>query len=448
MLLAVLLGALIAAMALAMDMGRGYMQKADMKAAADAAALAGVRELPDPELAAVRALDMAARNGFTGGQNGVEITSWQHATNTNWYVVRIAKPINHLLAPIIGRFVDDVSVQSTAEFSAYIPIDITGGGVYGVNGVMTLSQFGPFAQYSYGDGVTPRWTNDCQPNPFNKPQGYDFNIEVPEDYAVINDTTMLRVEVFDPDTWNKNYGGTGSYDTYGNVNDAYPGKRIDEIRTGPCGIPTNVRNTTEYSLYAPDETPNDISDDVLIAQATYGPDDSASDMQWTTPAGFSFDISPYGAGRYRLNITATDGSSENGFNLRAGPPSDVFDPDNGTTISSKNEICINFNDSGTVTVALGEVGPEAAGKTMRINKFDTDVGALSITYQCDTLEGEWTGMLTGNGQWIEDTITVPADYTGGTWYATYVAGLQDTSVWRMWFDGMQEGRPGFVRLVE
>ena len=433
----VILGGIVA---LAFDMGRGYLQKADMQSAADAAALAGARELPYTSAAADAALDYAARNGFAHGQDGVVISTFPHASVPSWYVVELSKPSQHLLAPLIGRFSAPVSVYAVAEFNTYVPLDISGGGVYGANGVMTLSVFGPYAYYSYGDALSPRWLNNGSPNPDHKPNGYDFMINVPSNYYSINGTNEMRVEIFDPDTWNN--GG----------NDAYPGVRIDEIRSAPASPhpqPANIRNTTVYSLYAPDSTPGDFTDDVLIAQAVYGPDTgSLTDMKWVTPQGFEFSVSDYGIGNYRLNVNSTDGSSENGFNLRAGPPSAAFNPANGTAITANGALPINFNNSGTVTVNLGFVPAEAAGMKIHVNKFDTDVGAKYVQYACDTLGGTWSGALSSNGTWKEDTITIPSEYSGGNWSATYYAGLQDTSVWTMWFEGVVDGMPGFVRLVK
>jgi hypothetical protein len=326
-----------------------------------------------------------------------------------------------------------------AEYDSYIPMDITGGGQYGANGIMTLSVLGPYGYYSYGDAYSTRWYDNGAVNPYYKPEGYDFLVSVPSNYSQINGTNMMRVEVFDPDTWNN-----GS-------DDAATGLRIDEIRSAPTGShaqPGNRRNTTLYSLYAPDSTPGDFSDDVLVAQATYGPDVSVTDMKWITPQGFEFNINQHGTGNYRLNIKSLDGSSENGFNLRAGPPVTTFNKNNGTRVYGVGALPINFNANGVVTINLGYVPDKAAGTRMHINKFDTDVGAKTITYQCDTISGTWPGTLSNNGTWKEDVIDIPANFHGGNWTAKYTAALQDTSVWSMWFEGTLDGAPGFVRLVE
>jgi hypothetical protein len=437
---AIVLGAIAGAMALAIDLGRAHMYKAEMQNAADAAALSGARELPYIPNANLAAIDYAGRNGFVNGVDGVTVTGYKYPNTTNWYAVKISRPSRHLLAPLLGIFSSNVDVLAVAEYNTYVPIDINGGGEYGKNGVVTLSVFGPYGYYSYGDALSPRWLDDGSVNPDYKPAGYDFFINAPANYYTRNGTNWMRVEIFDPDTYNN--GG----------DDAATGLRIDEIRTAPGGShpqPANKRNTTVYSLYAPDSTPNDFSDDVLIAKAQYKPSVTSTDMKWVTPQGFEFNLNSYGTGRYRLNVVSTDGASENGFNLRAGPPSTTFNPNNGTQITSMGALPMNFNANGVVTVKLGYVPAAAAGSKMHVNKFDTDVGAKSVVYKCDALSGvTFSGKLSDNGKWKDDLIQIPSTFTGGNWTATYTAGLQDTSVWTMWYEGTMNGQPGFVRLVK
>ncbi len=435
----ILLGIMAGIMSLSFDMGRGYLLKTRMQSAADAASLAAARELPFIGTANAVAMNYAQRNGFVNGVDGITVEAFPYPSKSNWYYVKISGPSNHLIAPLIGFRQATVSVMAVSEFNAYLPLDISGGGQYGTNGIVTLSVFGPYAYYSYGDAFSTKWLDNGSLNPDYKANGYDFVLNVPNDYYAKNGTNLVKLEIFDPDTYNN--GGT----------DAYPGVRIDEIRSAPGGShpqPSNQRNTTVYSLYAPDNTPNDYSDDVLVATAVYGPNVTTTDMKWVTPSGFTFNINNYGTGNYRVNVKSTDGSSENGFNLRAGPSTGAFDPANGTSINALGALPMNFNGSGVVTVKLGYVAGEAAGKNMHVNKFDTDVGAKSITYKCDALPGQWTGTLSDNGKWKEDIVSIPAGYTGGTWTATYTAGLQDTSVWTMWFEGTVQGQPGFVRLVK
>ena len=103
-------------------------------------------------------------------------------------------------------------------------------------------------------------------------------------------------------------------------------------------------------------------------------------------------------------------------------------------------------------MTLGKVPPQAGGSDLIIRKFDTDINSKTITYTCDKLPGKsWPGTLTTDGAFTTDTLRIPDSYRNlaesGTWYAEYVAGLQDTSVWDMSYTGNGPGKPGQIRLV-
>jgi len=430
--------------ALVVDAGFLYTEKARMQRAADAAALAGARQLPQEIKAGQEAHRLAGQNLYEDGTGGVTVVGTRNpdGQHPGWYEVEITRPVNLFFAPILGVNNSTVRATATASFTSPLPLNINGGGIYGTNGIQNLSVFGPYAYYSYGDAFSPQWLDNGQENPLHNPNGYDFQLKIPANYASINGTNTVKVEIFDPDCWN-----------VGNAADAGSGK-IDEIRAAPGGghpQPTHNRTTTRYQLFAPSDTPNDPTDDILIAEAIYGPETTtATDMKWVTPGGFEFNMASYGAGNYRLNVKAINGSSENGFNLRAGPPRGTgvpFDPNNGTQINAMGNLPINFNISGTVNIELGEIPAEAAGSNIYIDKFDTDVGAKNVTYY-DNKGNTWPGRLSGNGTWKMDVLTLPQGYTGGKLYAQYQAGAQDTSVWQMYWDGGIPGGPSILRLVK
>ncbi len=436
-------------MGLVVDFGYLYWRRAEAQKAADAAALAGALKLPDETASLAAAQNYAALNGYNVNVSGVTVTGQVNpdGSHPNWYQVRVSRPERLFFGSVFRLYTTQIGARAVAEYLAQVPINISGGGTYGANGPVNLSVFGPYAYYSYGDAYMPRWLNDGSNNPLYDGRGYNFAITVPSNYFATNGTTQVMIEIFDPDCYNSSAGG-------GNVNNANGTTRVDEIRSAPPAPhpqPSTNYTTTVYSLYWTNNTPNDLNDDVLIATTSYG-QTSSTDMQWVTPSGFTFDSASYGTGTYRLNVSTTNGASENGFNLRAGPPRGsgvAFNSNNGTTITATGRLPMNFNTSGTVTVTLGYVPDVAAGGTMYIDKFDTDVGAVSITYRCDTLPGQtWPGTLSSNGTWKRDTIAIPTNYTGGTWTATYRAGVQDTSVWMMSYTRIAEGTPGKVRLVQ
>ena len=208
--------------------------------------------------------------------------------------------------------------------------------------------------------------------------------------------------------------------------------------------------TTKFTLYADNGTPNNPNDDTQITTQSWGAD-SAADDEWVN--FMTTNRRNYPGQNFRLNVRSTAGSSENGFDLRVGPKRltslTPFDPLNGTTIAADGHLPMNFNTSGTVNIALGTLPVEAAGGTLDIRKFDTDVGAKSITYTCSTLPGKsWSGTLSGDGTFATDTINVPTSYTtAGVWYASYTAGTGDTSVWDMSYSNSGPGRPGTIKLI-
>jgi hypothetical protein len=419
---------------LVVDIGRLHKIEAEAQRAADAAALAGALHLSDgKELENARAY--AKLNGYDWQQPGVTLTGTPGTGANSQYTVALKRPEQTLFMRILGYTTKDVGAIATAEVTTAAPLDISGGGNYGMNdGVANPSLFGPYAEYEYGDPYSTKYLTDGSLNPEYNGAGYDFFVNIPSDYAAKNGSAA-KIEIFDPDCYNAD--GVDGW---------------DEIRepgaNNPTG-PSKNATTTVYTLFAPDGR--------QVAQATVG-DDPTTNLKWVTPSGFEFDTNLFGTGNYRLNIKSTDGSSENGFNLRAGPPHDPEMTDqqwhdqygeNGTNITATGRLPMNFTKSGTVTVKLGFVDERIAGGKMFIEKFDTDIGSKSITYTCDSLPGQsWTGTLADNGEWGPvDTIDLPETYKGGNWSATYVAGAADTSAWKMSFSKFIPGQPGVVRLV-
>jgi Flp pilus assembly protein TadG len=437
----------IGAASLVVDVGFIQRQRARMQNTCDAAALAGAKQLPNADTALTKARDMSSKNGYTHGESGVTLTGKQNpdGLHPGYYKVTLSKPINFFLAPIMGYKNGTITMSATAEYTSPLPIYISATtGQYGVNGIENLSSFGPYGEYDYGDCYSTRWLNNGQSNPNYQPNGYDFFVNVGNDYFAKNGTNQVCFQVYDPDCWN-----------VGDAPDAGTGK-VDEIRDAPGSPhpqPSSKYDTTVFKLYAPDNTPDNFDDDILIASATYTPSSHTTDLKWVTPSGFQINLATYGYGRYRMNEQTTNGSSENGFNFRAGAPAKVVDPpsnwnpNNGTAITAVGSLPINFNVSGTVDINFGYIPSAAAGSNVYVNKFDTDVGAQSVSYY-DDLGNHWSGTLATNGTFKLDTLVIPKNYPGSVLHAKYTAGSQDTSVWMMYMDGRLTGVPGVLKLVD
>ena len=451
--------------AIVIDVGLLYQRKASMQRAADSAALAGAYSLANfgsPYEAYVAAGKMAERP-----ENGAytKVSSLPGSFNTNyvanvgkskfivtypaidekgiqhnnWFKVTLSRPESALFGGMwpLNRSSYGVATSATALYETLAPLEIKGTGTYGVApGPVNLSLFGPDGRYSYGDPYSTKYLNDGSDNPSYNDKGYDFRVNIP--FSNRNST----VEIFDPDCYNANGSADASADA------------IDELRTRTGnGNPSNA-TTTEYTLYA-DKGTADTSDDILIGTRSWGGAGADSDMKWVTAFSFNRNLTIYRGSNFRLNVKSTAGSSENGFDLRAGPArtsSQSWNPDNGSSIQAEGHLPINFNVSGQIKMTLGSVPPQAGGGDLIIRKFDTDIAARTITYTCDKLPGKsWQGTLSTDGTFATDTIKIPDEYRDltedGTWYAEYVAGNQDTSVWDMSYTGNGPGKPGQIKLV-
>ncbi|MBV9868506.1 MAG: hypothetical protein JO316_24385 [Abitibacteriaceae bacterium] len=483
-----LLPVLLGMAAYSVDLSYLYKRRADAQKAADAAALAGALQYKfRGNVASTRAIaDAAARaiakkNGFDSGTSKVTVVTtnpWKNDPNEYHVVITSQEPV--FFAGIFGRQSSQVAASATAYYSTpvQIPIDPQ---FYGLNtGPVTYSLYGPDGLHSNGDHLSVKLLDDGSPNPEYKTGpdgvnvGYNFTVSVPSDYAARNGTSQVQVDIFDPDCYNLNGNPDASATT------------VDELRT-PTGTSQGTlanATTTRYSLiWDKDGNPDnpDPNDHQTIATQSYG-NVTDTDMKWVTPPGFTFDASQYPTGNVRVNVASTAGSSENGFNLRAGPPitdpaytnttlpngegttSNITDAQwhdqysgapgttgagkNGTNIEAQGNLPMNFNIDGTADIILGYVPPTAANGQFTITKFDTDVGAQSVYYTCDSLPGQqFPGTLAGNDQFATDTIQLPANYQGGTWHAIYTAGADDTSGWTLSY-GHGNGSPGNILLVE
>lgn len=383
-----------------------------MQAAVDSAAMAAARNMPN----VARMNEMAAANGYVDGVDGVSITFQQNpdGLHDNWIRVRISKTHNLAFGRLLGRNTVTLVAEATAQANTTIPLSITMGSLYGEeNPPVTLVIDGPNGQYADGDLFSIARKPDGTPNEYYKPDGYDYKLYVPSGWNNTNGN-QLFVEIFDPEDWN------GTYD-------------------GPSG---RTRGTTVYSIYAPDNTPSVKTDDTLIASYTAAPSNHTYNNKWYSPSGWNVNLLTHGTGAYRINVKTLNGSSNgNGFHLRAGPVRETgvaFNPNNGTKIASDGPLPIRFNQNATAAgMCLGFVPTQVAGKKLRITKFDTDIGSVSCRYTCDSMPGySWPGKLAGNGEIVEDEITLPASYTGGLWFVDYIAGTNDISCWWMSYDGI------------
>ncbi len=476
------------------DLTNLYTRRAYAQRAADAAALAGaMKSAPDTTTASgtndneiiAEAKSYADLNGYTSDQVTVDPHFGGQLGKVQVTVVRSEKvffvPVLELLLGNNPLYSRRVAASATAE--KIMNVDLSLGGNYGTTtGASNPSAFGPYARHSNGDPYSVLFHDDGTPNtPENvgknkgsgwganthyNPNGFTYNMTVTPEFASKN--PFMRVQLYDPD-------GHFSND----------GQSLDEKHTRFLGPgPTMPETTTEYTIYKVQ------SDGSLkkISMATYGNDASVDaaalkaqgKSPWVTPDGFRLDLATEGSGQYKIRVKTTDGSSENGFNLRAGP--DVAEPavqtrtdaewtqlendwnnaygDKGgldpyniqVPIQAQDHLQMNFTRTDRVRVRLGEVPKSAAGKELTVTKFDTDVGSTSIKYSfvakgTNTVQdaGGTDYLAPGNDIWSQNQVAVPADFQGGYVYAEYDAGQNDTSSWSVKVPGVS---PGSVKLVK
>lgn len=531
----------VGAASIAIDLGHLYSRKAQAQRAADASALAGAYVLSmqsgrDASTAIANA-DAKAReyakmrdNGTY--EDGVRDTTVQvqplindvpvtpgDGQKPNEVRVTVARREALLFARIFGLRDTLVSATSTAAYKTVSEIPIASQD-YGKNADarITYTVYGPLAERANGDPISTKFLDaNNTVNPLYNPNGYNFTLDIPADYTQKNKTSHVLVDIFDPDCYNRS-------DSSGNAQLDASSNAVDEIRDGYTGSAHDYTTTTYRIWLDIDGNPNSASaaNHVAIATVEYG-NEWQTDMQWVTPPGFDIDLSQYASqmrpeSKFRIQVMSSDGTSENGFNLRAGPPvpREISDnvpiglpreaqsplykngrdntggyygykwnydenqwhtymsgaPDsqpvsykdsagqtrslkivNGTKISAQGSIPMNFNkdltdasgNSVPAAINIGYVPREAAGQTLDVTKFDTDVGARRVYYTCDQLQGQFEGVLAGNDVSYTDHIALPANYQGGTWTAHYTAESNDTSWWQVSYNG--PGIPAGIKLV-
>ena len=454
---------LIALAGLAIDVGLAYRQHSAMQVACDAAALAGVvqpppSQTPGQDLMLQEARRFAQLNGFSDGVSGVAVTGQIPPGSPNDYEVVITSQFAPLFTALVGVRMFTMSVGATARAFSQMPVDINGGGLPGQsNNVTTLSAFGPYAMFSFGDAYGTMFLDSGRVNPAYNPNGYDFQVTVPANYRTVFNTNHLVVQIFDPDTGDNAGGATNGTDEIRDLNPNIPANQI------PADYDRLTK--TRYTLTTVPNGFRDLTTQTQVATATYGQDSTTSD-KWITPSGFDINLDNYpGVTQFRLNVKTLNGASENGYLLRAGPPAMATTADWSTAnsnfntaakqdalnmIKSSGYLPLNFNTSSTQTasIGLGQLPPaNGTPYSVHILKFDTDVGAVSVGYR-DTNGNTWPGALAANGQFKTDTFSLPGTYPGGKLTADYRAGGTDTSSWSMTYDGSSPGLPSTVKLIK
>jgi hypothetical protein len=311
--------------------------------------------------------------------------------------------------------------------------------------------------------------------------GWYFNLNIPSGYQSTYGN-KFQVELFDPSCY-----------------DSGTGLQVDEIRDPAVstGQTTNI-TTTWYTVQYLNSTTNG---QWLNATATNGnmarvsfTGETWAHLQWVNNPNMQIDLSSFPSGTsFRLNATSTDptvadpvnttlnGSSENGFNLRVGPPESsgnytlqsdgvnkvvtmgqntststgqdaeehawatAYGGSSGIQTAASGRMQLNINNTNSVPLNFGSIPSNALGGTFTVTRFDTDVGYTSLDYydnntHVTSASNNLVMGSHGDDVLSQDTFTVNQ---AGAITATYVGGASDTSDWSLAYNGF----PGRIALV-
>jgi Flp pilus assembly protein TadG len=382
--LALILTIMLVFAAFTVDFGSWYTRSAELKRAADAAALAGVVWMPEFDQAQQYALATAAKNGFVNGQNNITVTVDDIPNNNRQLKVTIRdNKAKQFFSKLVTNS-QSIGRSSLAEYVLPVPLGSpkntfgTGDILSGtdkenfwaaVSGYCSGHESGDKKLSKYESYSTSSSTSACQStgSPSSDddydPEGYLYAIDLPQD------STSLKLDVYD-----------GEYNQDGTTV-PQDGELVN-----------NQTITTTYKLYDRNPTPLDLSNLTLLNTINVTTNSSSYKNQWVRLNTWT---NPK-AGQYYVRVLTNNGGTEttnsrgsNGFGLRAFTGSSFA---TCTTISGSanyaancpqvhavSDMSIFANLSGTTAdFYLAQIDPIHAGKTMRINLFDSGEGASSL----------------------------------------------------------------------
>ena len=429
-----LLTVLLTTSAFAVDLGWVYLHNSRLQAAADAAALAGVVNLPGfPSLATADAQDAAASNGFPI----VGTTTLSDAIlGDNEYQVFLETEVNTFFLKVIGMDSFRIAQDATAEYIKPVrlgsPDNAFGGPTVNfwaaINGRYTEIQQGdPYASQCITHASSSPGCSGAD-NPEYRPEGYYYAVEVGPG------SSDLRVQFYDGGHYLNNCGGS-----------VCSGSSDPSDTSWRWNWPSGQRGVRmQYRLYAPDTTPNNPQDNSnQLCSNTFptisdsSPSDPTSQIndghlnRWTGTRNclISGALTP---GIYVLQLPSPlyEGSSKFGIRatVNSGPAPKVY----GLLDMS---IHVNFT-AGVAEPYLAEVRPDHAGKTLEVDiwdlgdvngtagiRFIDPIGGAANPPRCSwtSTNGESSALINDcivdisnqrfNAEWLYVSIPIPSSYT-------------------------------------
>lgn len=437
-----MLVALLGVSAFAVDLGWLYLNTSRLQKAADAAALAGVVNLPaSPVQADAEAQGAASANKFPIG-NPVSNTFASEVLPDNQYEVTLGAQVGTFFLKVVG--INSFAIQRVATAQYVLPVPMGspancfGIGTTGVvdsahfpsgSGTSTARSLCNTYTQNFWAAVSGRMTAKEQGDPymtacmassggscsgaanteFNNVNHYYYGITVP------NSAPSLDVWLYDAGFYDR---GDFDIDTGDNL-----------YGSGSSGGGAN----TVYTLKRPDLTPYDPTDNVTACTLTVNSGASASTYQnmWAkmcNPTG------PFG-GTWVLHVETTGnigGTNQYAILVNTG---NIAAGSLMPRVYGINDMSIFTNQaSGNATVWLAEILPVHAGKKLQLNFYDAGesnppatmtvknpAGAMASSCSWTATSGQSgstcsittanSGGAIFNNAWITVTINIPSNYT-------------------------------------
>ncbi|MBV9953090.1 MAG: Tad domain-containing protein [Acidimicrobiia bacterium] len=427
---AILLVPLMLMAALAIDVGSWYVEAQQIQRAADAAALAGVTYMPDHfSDAQDKARDIAAKNGYVNGTNGVTVTATPVPGNRRRLKVTITNPhVRTFFGSIVTKEIS-ITRAATAEYVVPVPLgsprNYLGTGDLGkstttfspeylwasINGYCTDSEQGDERASFYSTATCSGATNENYSD-----LNYVYSVELPTTRTYSTDVILFDGNYRDGggNADDDNPGGQGQpamnttftlYQPDATILDDTDNPRMDSVTTGACSSTGAGHKGTK--TFAPDTTEGGY---------TFNPSSTnfTSSSSWwllcTIPASAP-------GGRYLLRVSNQDEAGgidltqgANNFSIVATPssPQRLCDSRTDTTcpkVYANDYLSVRAaSDQDTANFYLSEIGPEHKGKKVIITLWDPAEGGNSISIRKPTGTNTWTNQTF---DWTSTNATYP-----------------------------------------
>jgi len=467
-LVALLTLTLVGLSAFAVDTGHWYLVGQQAQRAADAAALAGVVDLPGNQSGAYSlAQQYSTANGFQNGAASTTVTTGLDGTPTRLRVT-VSRQVSNIFGPLLGVNTTTITKTAVADYAGPVPMgspcnefgddpegdgqrssDCAAAGAFWVNvgspGATKISGD------AFQDGVCASGVDGCSgsTNTDYDPDGYIYTV------TLRAPVSNLTIQAFDPaqvyvgdnctNTSEINLTGAAALGSKAPLGVSNPSTRYaagnGPFCTGDQALGTQGLIVTQFAVHSPGANPWDPQNWPVACTKTFQPfrGDLSKALnrtlgagvynvngvadnfrRWVTLCTFPGTV-PAGTYAIQVKTNGLGADSEGGHNrfaLRAYG-SNSSDKSN-IAIAGFNKMGIYANTpSGTSKFFLGRVPVGAAGQVFNIHLFDIGDGATSGSTITVLPPTEYASSFSGcvgsgvvNGNLSGCKISVNSSYNG------------------------------------